>query len=174
MRVVAIAALMLALNVSVAAAQTEPAIETPEALQRAYQCAEIQDNTQRLACYDDAVGRLREAQSTGQVVALDRERVRSLNRESFGFSLPNLSRLLPGGDGAELPDRIESTVVRVVRRANGYHAFVLENGQTWVQVEAENARNVRVGDAIAVRRASMGSYMLSPARGSAHRVRRED
>lgn len=171
-------ALLLLLCAQPASAQPAPSL-TPEALSNAYRCAEVQDDAARLACYDDAIGRLRQAEAAGQIVALDREGVDGLQRDSFGFSLPNFARLIPGvgsADGSDATlERIEMQVDRIISLPYGRHNFVMSNGQIWAQTEAQSAANVRVGDTVTVRRAAMGSFLLSPARnGAAHRVRRQD
>jgi hypothetical protein len=64
-------------------------------------------------------------------------------------------------------------VTRVRVGPTGYHTFEMENGQVWTQVEPANARNVRAGDVVSIRRASLGSFRLISSRGGAgHRVRR--
>lgn len=165
--------------ITVAAPAQTPAQPTPEALTNVYQCATVQDGAQRLACYDAAVGRLREAESQGNLIAVDRQQVATLERESFGFRLPTLSTFVPRlGDGGESTEGLESLqmqVARIASRANGRHAFVMENGQIWTQAEAQRTSNVRAGDTITIRRGAIGNYMLSPSRGgAAHRVRREE
>jgi len=51
----------------------------------------------------------------------------------------------------------------------------MSNGQVWVQIDDENARNAREGGAVTIRRASMGSYLMSvEAGGPAIRVRRQE
>lgn len=57
------------------------------------ECADIQDNAQRLACYDERVGILRESVRAGDVVAVDRPAVEAIERDGFGFNLPSLPRL---------------------------------------------------------------------------------
>lgn len=148
---------------------------TPQALTDVYSCAQIQDDAQRLQCYDGAVGRLRQAETQGQVVAVDRAQAQEIERDSFGFHLPSLSRLLPNLEGGDdVIDNIEMTVARVRVSPTGYHTFEMENGQTWTQVEPENARNVRAGDVVTIRRAALGSFRLISSRGGAgHRVRRQ-
>jgi hypothetical protein len=179
MRAVLLAVVFSSVMVVSAAAQTPPAQTTPEALTNVYQCATLQDGVQRLACYDQAVGRLREAEVQGNLIAVDRQQVATLERDSFGFSLPSLSTFVPrlgdGGESTEGLERVQLTVARIANRANGRHAFIMENGQIWTQAEAQNVANVRVGDTISVRRGAIGNYMLSPSRGgAAHRVRREE
>lgn len=171
------ALVFLALGVEVASAQPA-APPTPEALAAAYRCAEVQEDGARLACYDAAVGRLRQAEAQGEIVAVDHAQAASIERDAFGFNLPSLARLIPrfGGDG-ERPEiaTVQMQVERIVERANGRRIFIMSNGQAWAQIELESARNVRVGDTIWVRRAALGSFMLVGSRGGAgHRVRRED
>lgn len=170
---------LFALALSGAAFAQTSAAQTPEALTNVYQCAGIENNEARLACYDNAVGRLRTAETEGRIVAVDRQQVETLQRESFGFRLPTLASMLPGfrddEDADEEFTELQMQVTRIAQRAYGRSAFIMANGQIWVQTESQSARNVRVGDTVTIRRAAMGSFMLSPARsGAALRVRREE
>lgn len=169
----AITALVL-LFAPAAAAQTDSGQPPrPESLEGVYACAEVSDDAQRLACYDAAVGRMRQAESEGQFVAVDRGQVQTMRRESFGLTLPAITNLFGGGDNDAL-DSIELQVERVLPRSDGRHVFVMSDGQRWTQVEPRRASNVRAGDTVTVRRAALGSYMLVGERGGlAHRVRRE-
>ena len=172
MRTFLVAAVAFAALVPFANAQTPPA--TPQALTDVYACAQVQDDAQRLQCYDGAVGRLRQAETQGQVVAVDRAQAQEIERDSFGFSLPSLSRLMPNLEGdRDVIDNVEMTVARVRVGPTGIHTFEMENGQVWTQLDPENARNVRAGDMVTIRRASLGSFRLISSRGGAgHRVRR--
>jgi hypothetical protein len=173
MRTFLVTAVAFAALASIAQAQTPP--PTPQALTDVYTCAQVQDDAQRLQCYDGAVGRLRQAETQGQVVAVDRAQAQEIERDSFGFHLPSISRLLlPNLEGSDdAIDNVEMTVARVRVSPTGYHTFEMENGQVWTQVEPENARNVRTGDVVNIRRASLGSFRLISSRGGAgHRVRR--
>ena len=174
MRIFFLTSAALAALVVASSAQT-PAAPTPQALTDVYSCAQIQDDAQRLQCYDGAVGRLRTAETQGQVVAVDRQQAAEIERDSFGFHLPSLSRLLPSlGTGSQEMDSVQMTVASVRDNGQGYHTFVMENGQIWVQVEPERARNVRAGDTVTIERASLGSFRLISSRGgSGHRVRRQ-
>jgi hypothetical protein len=167
---------IVALNQVSALAQTGSAPPAPTpALGEVFACAEIADQAQRLACYDGAVGRLRQAESQGRLVTVDREQVATLERESFGFSLPSISSLFRRGDsGPDQINRQEMEVDRVVRHGNGRYSFVMTNAQTWTQTELQPATNIRAGDHIAIERGPLGGYMLSPEHGRSHRVRREE
>jgi hypothetical protein len=163
---------VLILAAAPAAAQTEPDQPTPEALSGVYACAGIQTDAERLACYDAAVGRMRQAETEGQFVAVERAHVETMRRESFGFSLPSVGNLFGRGD--DEINRVELEIARVIGQADGRHVFVMSDGQRWVQIEPRRTGNVRPGDTVTIRRAALGSFMLVSERGgAAHRVRRE-
>ncbi|OQW57813.1 MAG: hypothetical protein A4S17_04155 [Proteobacteria bacterium HN_bin10] len=158
----------------------------PDVLNQVYACRTIADEAQRLACYDGAVGRLQEAQNTGNLVAVDRGQAQEMDREAFGFSLPSLSRIFGGGGGGspnqsgaatapqfERIDNIEMVIESVTHRRNLPSTFRMSNGQVWVQIDDEVARNVRNGGRVTIRRASFGSYLMEVETGGpAIRVRR--
>ncbi|ANP47427.1 hypothetical protein [Candidatus Viadribacter manganicus] len=165
------------------AAQEQPTV-TPDALDRVYACRNISDEAQRLACYDAAVGNLRAAQDSGNLVAVDRQHAQQVDREAFGFSLPSLSRLFGSNDNTasnnpnnpqfERVDNIQMTVASVTHRRNMPSTFRMTNGQVWVQIDDEVARNVREGGTVTIERASLGSYLMRvDAGGPALRVRRQ-
>jgi hypothetical protein len=149
---------------------------TPEALTAVYQCAAIPTESERLTCYDAAVRRLRDAETQGDVVAVDRQQADQVRRESFGLSLPGLVNIFQGnGHHFEPIDNVQMQVERIAGAGNGRSRFIMSNGQSWVQVEPRSAANVRAGDTITIHRGAFGSYFLTPARGGeGHRVRREE
>ncbi|HYD87994.1 MAG TPA: hypothetical protein VEA80_11000 [Vitreimonas sp.] len=175
MRIVIASLCFVAFAAGSAAAQEErPA--NPQVLDQVYACANIADETQRLACYDGAVGRLRDAQTSGNLVAVDRQQAQEIEREAFGFSLPSLPRIFGNrGNEAAAPEIAEMalTIDRVVTRRNGPATFYMSNGQVWTQIDDENARNARAGGQVTIRRATLGSFLMSvEAGGPAIRVRR--
>ncbi|MGE0828524.1 MAG: hypothetical protein AB7O04_04135 [Hyphomonadaceae bacterium] len=168
---------------SASAQQDAPERAPPEVLSGVYACAQIESDAERLACFDAAVGRMQQAQQAGDFAAVDRAQVREVERESFGFSLPSISRLMPrfgGGDDNEdehedgVSDNVEMVIQSVRERTMGVYVFTMTNGQVWSQVQGESVRNVPPGTTVTIRRAAAGSFMMASARGgSAHRVRRE-
>jgi len=169
------------------AAQQQTAPANPGVLDQVYNCRTITDEAQRLACYDGAVGRLQEAQNTGNLVAVDRGQAQEMDREAFGFSMPSLSRIFGGGSSGgannsasastpqfERIDNIQMEIASVTHRRNLPSTFRMTNGQVWVQIDDEVARNVRQGGQVTIQRASMGSYLMRvEAGGPAIRVRRQ-
>ncbi|MGD9967156.1 MAG: hypothetical protein AB7T59_11590 [Hyphomonadaceae bacterium] len=161
------------------AAQEQPT-ETPPVLDQVYACRNVSDEAQRLACYDAAVGNLQAAQISGNLVAVDRAHAQEVDREAFGFSLPSLSRLFGSNNPAnprapqfERVDDIQMQIASVTHRRNLPSTFRMTNGQVWIQIDDEVARNVRQGGSVTIKRASLGSYLMEvEAGGPAIRVRR--
>lgn len=180
MRIILASLAFIALTGSVAAQEQAP---TPDALTQVYACRSITDEAQRLACYDGAVGNLQSAQNAGNLVAVDRQRAQEVDREAFGFQLPSLSRLFGNANSAANPsapqferiDNIQMQIASVAARRNMPATFRMTNGQVWVQIDDENAFNVRAGGNVRIERASMGSYLMHvDAGGPAIRVRRQE
>lgn len=183
MRALCISLVMAFALSGAATAQTAPnagsSAQSPEALAKVYACAAVVDSTKRLECFDAAVASLRTAETTGEFAAVDASRVRQMERESFGFSLPSLPRLgLPGtrrADGTEVAEAPSSQAMKIVRtgRMDGNPTFIMDNGQVWAVIVTQANRLARPGAAVTVRKASLGSFMLSvDAGGPALRVRR--
>ncbi|MFN0114802.1 MAG: hypothetical protein ACKVPY_09020 [Paracoccaceae bacterium] len=167
-----------------ASAQPAPP-QAPEVVAKVYACTEIADAAARLACFDAAVGAMKSAQTQGQFAAVDAAGVRQIEREAFGFSLPSLPRLgLPGfplrREGATAAVEAERTAelgmtIARVGRFDGRPSFVMDNGQVWVTVGNETNRLARAGGKVTIKRASMGSYLMSvDAGGTSLRVRRAE
>lgn len=139
-----------------------------------YACESVADTAAQLACYRQATQGIRGALEDGRLVAVNRAQVETIQRQSFGFSLPSLTNLLGSSESAG-PEEIEATIQSVIERNSGRVVFVFEDGQRWEQAEDGRTRNVRPGDRVTVRRAALGSFMLYGSRGGrAHRVRRQE
>lgn len=167
-------ALLVVASAGAAAAQA-PESTRPAELNQAYACRSIPDPAERVACYDRAIDQIVAAEQQGTFVAVDRSRVETVERESFGLDLPSLGNLLPGRREGQQIERLELQVERVVNLGDGRKLFVMTDGQRWAQVEDQSAHNVRAGDTVTVRRAAIGTFLLSSERGgAAHRVRRQN
>jgi hypothetical protein len=74
--------------------------------------------------------------------------------------------------GVERLDEISARVTAMQRDASGKLVLGLDNGQVWLQVDTTRLR-IGTGDQVRIRRASLGSYLLTRAGGGAAiRVRR--
>lgn len=67
--------------------------DNPIELQEIYACKTKTNPTDRLNCYDQAVGRFEAAQNSGSVVTVSKSQVEKVEREAFGFNIPSLPSL---------------------------------------------------------------------------------
>ena len=135
-------------------------------------CRTVTDDSTRLVCFDRAAAALDSAERAGEVVVLDREQVRETNRRLFGFEVANP---FAGRAGSEpLMEAIETTLVSSRPSGDDKWIFKLADGSEWRQIDSGSVRfSNREGEAVRVRRASLGSYMLTIESSRAVRVRRQ-
>lgn len=145
--------------------------KTAAVLQAVIDCHGVADNGQRLACYDDAVGKFIDAKTKGDVVVMDRDQVAKARRSVFGLDLPDLS--FDKGALNE-PDSLTSTVTEVKKVGGNMWLMTIEGGAKWVQVSGRFQTPPHVGSRIVIRRAGVGSYMASVDGGREVRVGRKN
>lgn len=171
---VSVAALPLALFAAPAAAQVDDAI----VLNILRNCAEIDDATARLACYDNnirAAGGQARNSVPGQMAA------------PTGGSGAPLSSGGPSGFGSEdirTADRFDTPagqleelrarVREVTERQRGVYLITLEDGAQWLFAESVPFayRAPRPGDRVEIDRGALGSFLLSFDSQASVRVRR--
>ena len=147
----------LAFALAAGAAVPKPA----PTVQAVVDCRKIDDSAQRLACYDAAADALAKAQSNGDLVTLDREQRRAARKQAFGFQLPTLA-ILDTGEKPEELNRIEETLAAADQDYEGKWRFVMQDGAVWRQIDDEFlSRKPHAGSKVVIRRAMIGSYMLS-------------
>ena len=141
------------------AAQEAPSASTSAV----YACAELSENEARLACYDDAVGRLKSAEEAGEAIVVTRDEVEEVRRESFGFSIPSLPGLASSvfRDEGELKE-VTHPVAAVAQTPRGQMYVTLENGQVWQQTDQKQVyyskrRGVKT---VTIKSAAFGSFMM--------------
>lgn len=153
--------------------QAPVAQDRPEALERLMACRSVTDSTARLACFDAAAGVLDTAQRQGDVVVIDRAGVDETRRQMFGFEMPSLPRLFGPNGGGEI-DSIDSTLQSAALVGEGRWVFHLADGSVWRQIDSERARfENRPGQQVRIRKASLGSFLLTVGNSRAVRVRRQ-
>lgn len=159
MRLLLIAVSALAALAGTGAWARTPPPGNPATLQSLLACRSITDPNQRLACYDKASGEFATAVGKNEVVVIDKARATEAKRSLFGFSVPNFSALLGGGD-SDL-NQIESTVAAAFESGYDGWTIKLEDGSTWAQTEGTPiALPPRRGDKVIVKRGTLGSYFL--------------
>lgn len=159
-------------------AQTPPPVKPiPQSIARVFDCSATAAAAERLACYDREVAALQTATRSGEIAVYDREDVRKTRRTLFGIALPELN-IFGGGDKGEADEtqelsQIESTIRAIRQDANGRYVVTLEDGARWAQIDnKELSAYPRVGQAIRIRRAALGSYLANIGSNTAIRVRR--
>lgn len=135
---------------------------------RLERCAAIAAAAQRLSCYDALAASVLPARGAARSDALAAsalpapEPPRS-DASSFGLPPPQLAL-------AQGPPAIQALLRGVTADPNGDTVVQLDNGQTW-QVQQADAPLWR-GEAITIRRAALGSFLLTTSDRRSYRVKR--
>jgi len=173
---------ILALTPQIAIAQSNP-----DEINALYACKAEADPDKRLACYDNAVGRLETAQKTGEIVTVSKTEMESVQKDAFGFnipSLPKLGKLFGDSDGKDKDgnkvrevNSLIDPIKTVSISGNSRMRFVLENGQVWLQTSdsmLSAKRIMRKDPRVAhIKKAALGSYKLQVnGKGPSVKVRR--
>jgi hypothetical protein len=164
-------AAVLALAADGTAMAAKPPTTAP-AVQAVVDCRKIEDGAQRLACYDAATDALTKATSSGDLVTLDRQQRRAVRRQGFGFTLPALA-MFDAGEKAD--DSIDETLASARQDAEGKWTFVMQDGAVWRQIDDEFlSRKPHPGSAVVIRKAMIGSFMLSVDKQPGVRAHRDN
>ena len=99
-------------------------------------------------------------EASKEILAIDADVAKDLQKESFGFSLPSLPKLslpkLGGGDG---PEEMR-LAIKEVRKSGRDYVIEMENGQIWRQTGGR-LNYVPRGDIEAIiTSAAMGSFKM--------------
>src|SRR5580704_8512443 len=146
------AAIAAAAVCGAAAAKPQVAAPTRAAVvQAVVDCRKVDDPTQRLACYDAAVAAMSSAETSGDLVTLDRKQRQSVRKQAFGFSLPALAMF---DTGEKQVDRIDEVLASASQGASGRWVFRMEDGAVWRQIDDEFlSRAPHAGSAIVIKQA---------------------
>lgn len=133
-------------------------------------CRQVTDNAARLACFDRAAGVLDQATQAGNLMVVDREDVRKTRRGLFGFALPKLP-FFSGDDSQEQQaEEIEAKIKGLRGLGHGKWQIELDTGAKWQTTEALiRPSTPRIGDAIKIKKAALGSYFITIRDGRAIR-----
>lgn len=168
-----ISTLGTAAAIAVLSGSAAPPQERAQTLAQVTACRAIADNAARLGCYDAAVGALESAERQGEVVIMDRAQIGQARRQLFGFDLPAMPRVF-GPEGAAEINSIETTLQGATQTSDSHWVFRLADGGVWRQIDSERVRfQNRPGQEVRVRKASLGSFLLTVGDSRAVRVRRQ-
>jgi len=182
----------LAFSLFIAFSQAAFAQNTPQPVEisAVYACKSLAEPMARLECYDNAVGRLQQAEESGEVVTVSKKEVEKVERDAFGFNIPSLPGLgklfkkdkskkkqaaitdsppnATGGDEREFNASDMKAVNLQIKKIDefgyGKIRFFFTNGQVWEQTRKEriNIPKVRGGNpnTAEISKASLGSFLL--------------
>lgn len=150
-------------------------------------CAAIDAPDQRLACYDTLAGRPPDrgapalsaapaATSSPGVAAVSAPAQLSVAAQTpastandprnFGLSAAQLHPTPPSA-----PSAVQAHVTQIIQSVTGFGRpiLVLDNGQTWIFTEAPDDSRLASGDEVTIKRAALGSFLLTtPSHHSYH------
>lgn len=162
--------LMIALGVLTMMARVQAAQDPLEA------CYQQPDGAPRLACFDKEMQRRHAASAaTAAAPAATPAPAVATNppADTVGLQGSALRKKLKAeGVPEEKVQPIVAKVVRMVPRPHDETAFVLDNGQTWEQVETLDGLNVRLQDTVTIKPGILGAFFLSTAHKQTIRVQR--
>lgn len=159
---------------ALAALPAAPAAET------SHPCAQVRDDTDRLACYDAAFGkpaRPATATSAGDSprppAATPPSAPPAAGRPTAAPTAAKPERAVAKSDApVQTTATFTAAVTAFSRLNNGRFVVTLENGQVWQQIEPDAVAEVAVGDKVTLRPAMLGSWMLVTRAGVKTRVTR--
>jgi len=149
--VFSVAALMIALPQIAAAQSSAP-------LSGLYACERVTDKDAQLACFRAETAKLRAADTSGEIVALEKESLEDIKQAEVKKAEVKKEKEKKAKAQKERTLAIRSTTTY---GANGYVRFTLENGEVWQQIEAARIRlgKAETTDTLVLKKASFGSFL---------------
>jgi len=127
-----------------------------------HHCVQLRNDTERLACYDQAFGKPAAAAAATAAAP----------QEQFGFTEKELARNTGQSAVSAAAESVTAAITSLVRRHDGKFVVTLDNAQVWVQSEFNSQADVEIGDSVTVRRGALGSYLLVTKAKIGTRVKR--
>ena len=165
---------LAAVSLLAGAVHAEEDAKRSKVLEDLFECRDVKDPTQRLACFEAAAAKMEEAETQGDVVVVDKEQAQAARKKAFGLPLPNIVLFGKKDTGPEVSE-LNAGVIRAWRSPRGYWWFQLDNGGVWRQIDSyQIPREPKPGSKVFIRKAALGSYFCKvdgqqPIR--VHRVR---
>ena len=125
-------------------------------------CLAIENDAERLACYDKAVAQLQNGTDSPPPSA----------ENMFGANTDIVAA--PGNRETQREElrEIKGVVTSLRRADDGMIVLGLDNGQTWRQQDSDVSLTIDTGDSVTVMRASLGTFRIADKRGRSARFKR--
>jgi len=135
-------------------------------------CRAISDSTARLACFDKSVAAMAQAESSGDLMTIDREQRRAVRKQAFGLTLPTLE-IFNRGEKPEEANRITAKVARARQDASGKWMITLDDGAVWLQTDDYMLNHdPRPGSTVVISKGVLGSFFIKVDGQEAIKARR--
>lgn len=135
-------------------------------------CRSITDSAERLACFDKSVAAMAQAESTGDLMTIDREQRRAVRKQAFGLALPTLE-IFNRGEKPEEANRITAKVARARQDQSGKWLVTLDDGAVWLQTDDFSLNHdPKAGSTVVISKGLMGSFFMKVDGQEAFKARR--
>lgn len=125
-----------------------------------------------MECLETQARLIKAQLGSGELVPVYRSEIAEARRGLFGIERLRMPGFL--GSEEQTLDEIETQIVSASRQNNGRWTFALGDGSQWDQIDASNPYfNSRAGAPVRIRRAALGSYLMTVGNSSAMRVSRK-
>jgi hypothetical protein len=129
-------------------------------------CSRLTSGTERLACFDREMAEISKSNSqptsAGALTAEQR----------FGLSDKQASDLKTATAEAPAPSALHARIASVSQSPSQRQMFVLDNAQSWQQIELDPDFDVHVGQMVRISKGALGSFWLSTDSHRATRIKR--
>jgi hypothetical protein len=130
-------------------------------------CTQLTADVPRLACFDREIAKVR----TGATGTPNSSEPVPTPEQTFGLSGAQ-ARAAAHMPAQEAVSALHAQIVNISQNANGRLIFVLDNSQTWQQIELEPDFPARTGQSVTISNGALGSFWLSSNPRRATRVKR--
>jgi hypothetical protein len=129
-------------------------------------CGQITSDSARLSCFDREIAEIRKKNPQPSAS------VAPTAEQKFGLSDKQVLELGATPGQVPTPTVLHAHIVNAPRYPIERQAFVLDNAQTWQQIELDLGFTVRIGQEVTISKGALGSYWLSADSHRATRVKR--
>ena len=152
-------AVLLLIGLASPALAAGPPTRAP-AVQTVMDCRKIEETAARLACYDRSVDAMVKAETSGDLVTIDREQRGALRKQAFGFNIPAIN--LFDRDKKPEDDRLVARVESASQDGQGRWTIRLEGGAVWVQTDDSILYpDPHRGSPVVIRPGALGSFFMA-------------
>ena len=170
------ASVLAVFPLSAAASEQDASRRPPlSSLNQLLDCRNLASNESRLACFDSQAARLAQETATGELVPVYKSEIAEARRGLFGIDQLKVPGFLATQETDTELSEIETRLEAARRQGVGPWRFVLADGSSWDQIDSSDPYfSNRAGTQVRIRRASMGSYLMTIGRSPAIRVTRRN